>query len=1039
MKHISSRLSRMKAVASLWFSLLLAFCANAETFVVTSNASSGPGTLRNALERAAANGSDETDYIHFNLPGSSLAARTITLTSSLPDFTPHIVLDATTQPGNPFGTSQAKIRITPDRNTYLATGLGVFAIDSIEHITIYGFIFEGFHSLMSSPPGSYVSTPTISVTSSSHVIIGAPGKGNVFWDNPNDIDVRTTYDEETLIVDTCNFITVQANYIGCDTNANFTNLNAPPEGLRLNAKNLVFGGEEPAEGNLIAADTYVQAYDFFMASNVFLKAFSVVVFASKDGVIRDNDFGNSPLGIQHHYGGIEVYGNKGIAGMFMISYEPRDEGVIKIGSDREEDINIFTGSIGSDAEVRKNSFRCVDYAYYVANDTSPVIAVTENSNTTFRGTATPGADIYIYEDDSDCEICSPVTFFRRITADASGSWSISGDFSDKRLLANAVLGNASSPYTQVGFSNFVDQLFENFQLVHPDCNDNNGSITLLNLINVLHIDWYDADGNKVGEGVTASGLSAGSYTAVLRNGNCSKVMHYDLHEPIVDFIDYNMVLHHPTCGVNNGAVVDLDFYSIYNEIIRKEWRDAAGHVVDTTGYLENVAPGTYTMYVYISETCFETYEVTLERMDGPTVDLSAMVATPISCAGPGRISGIRVNTAAVIEYHWLDASGARVGGDGANLSNITHPGTYRLALVGDAACDTIWAASVHVPEEGVLRMDETAVRVTPVGCDGDTQGSIHGIQTTNATNYQWVDGANRTVGNTLVLKDMSVGRYRLRASNTDGCEVYSAWYEVAQLDPVDFPAYTVTKDAPHCEHNNGRLAVEYGSSAIRPTAQRWADQLGNDLGHGQQITELAPGTYHLYLTDHNGCETLYQSITLLAIPLLEVDITAVNVLHVTCASPNGQISNVQVHGGVAPYRFTWYDHLGVVVSESEVLQGVAAGHYSVSVKDAEGCSAMSGAIEISTSSGDDLTILNAFSPNGDGINDTWLPSGVTRYTRASVTVFDRNGQQVYRMTDAQQPFDGRYRGADLPVGPYYFIIDLGNACPPIKGSLNLLR
>src|SRR5690606_31445532 len=140
-----------------------------------------------ALERAAANGTDETDYIHFNLPGSSLAARTIALTSRLPDLTADVVLDATTQPGSSFGASHAKIRVTPDRSAYVATGRGVLAIDSIEHVTIYGFLFEGFHSLMSSPPGAYVLSPIISVTSSSHVIIGAPDKGNVFWDNLNDI------------------------------------------------------------------------------------------------------------------------------------------------------------------------------------------------------------------------------------------------------------------------------------------------------------------------------------------------------------------------------------------------------------------------------------------------------------------------------------------------------------------------------------------------------------------------------------------------------------------------------------------------------------------------------------------------------------------------------------------------------------------------------------------------------------------------------------------------------------------------------------
>src|SRR5690606_18689810 len=222
-----------------------------------------------------------------------------------------------------------------------------------------------------------------------------------------------------------------------------------------------------------------------------------------------------------------------------------------------------------------------------------------------------------------------------------------------------------------------------------------------------------------------------------------------------------------------------------------------------------------------------------------------------------------------------------------------------LALVGDAACDTVWAASVHVNEKGVLRMDETGVSVTPVGCDGTTRGSIRGINTTNATTYQWVDVAHQAVGNALTLDDVPTGRYQLHASNNDGCKVSSAWYEITVLVPADFPDYTVTTNAPHCELDNGRVAVDYGSSDIRPIAQRWADHLGNDLGHGQEITALAPGTYRLYLTDHNGCETLYQSITLLAVPPLEVIIAAVEVLHVTCASPNGQISNVQVSGGVA--------------------------------------------------------------------------------------------------------------------------------------------
>src|ERR1700759_2328552 len=71
----------------------------AANFVVTSNADSGPATLRQALSDAAANGTATTDLISFTLPGAGQAAITITLLSQLPDITANVIIDGTTQPG----------------------------------------------------------------------------------------------------------------------------------------------------------------------------------------------------------------------------------------------------------------------------------------------------------------------------------------------------------------------------------------------------------------------------------------------------------------------------------------------------------------------------------------------------------------------------------------------------------------------------------------------------------------------------------------------------------------------------------------------------------------------------------------------------------------------------------------------------------------------------------------------------------------------------------------------------------------------------
>src|SRR5258708_960697 len=95
-------------------------------FVVTSKADSGPGTLREALTKAAANGSATKDYINFNLSDLSEAGRTILLATQLPDVSSNLVIDGSTQPGLKFGLSDAKIAIF--YNTPVEQELSGFAV-----------------------------------------------------------------------------------------------------------------------------------------------------------------------------------------------------------------------------------------------------------------------------------------------------------------------------------------------------------------------------------------------------------------------------------------------------------------------------------------------------------------------------------------------------------------------------------------------------------------------------------------------------------------------------------------------------------------------------------------------------------------------------------------------------------------------------------------------------------------------------------------------------------------------------------------------
>ncbi len=86
-----------------------------------------------------------------------------------------------------------------------------------------------------------------------------------------------------------------------------------------------------------------------------------------------------------------------------------------------------------------------------------------------------------------------------------------------------------------------------------------------------------------------------------------------------------------------------------------------------------------------------------------------------------------------------------------------------------------------------------------------------------------------------------------------------------------------------------------------------------------------------------------------------------------------------------------------------------------------------------------LEIPNAFSPNGDGINDTWQVRYLDTYPGVTVQVFNRYGQVVFSSAGYTVPWDGTMNGKPLPVGTYYYIINPRSGRQAISGSVTILR
>lgn len=87
----------------------------------------------------------------------------------------------------------------------------------------------------------------------------------------------------------------------------------------------------------------------------------------------------------------------------------------------------------------------------------------------------------------------------------------------------------------------------------------------------------------------------------------------------------------------------------------------------------------------------------------------------------------------------------------------------------------------------------------------------------------------------------------------------------------------------------------------------------------------------------------------------------------------------------------------------------------------------------------EIYVPNAFSPNADGINDTWSIKLLSNYQGTTIDVFNRYGQPVFHSVGYSKEWDGKYNGKDLPIGTYYYVIKLNTINKLFSGSITILR
>ncbi len=249
--------------------------------------------------------------------------------------------------------------------------------------------------------------------------------------------------------------------------------------------------------------------------------------------------------------------------------------------------------------------------------------------------------------------------------------------------------------------------------------------------------------------------------------------------------------------------------------------------------------------------------------------------------------------------------------------------------------------------------------------------------------------------------------------------VYTYWKDSAATIPLDNPDQVTQSGTYYIMGNsNGCYLIKPVTVVVNSVSTSIAKTIcpgDNYLGYNKT------GTYVDTLQAADGCDSLV-TVNLTVLPSVNLGKDRVLCLGDSIVLSPGSYSS-----------YLWQDN---TTAPQYVV--TAPGTYSVRVMDENGCSS-SDTVIVKGINCSLSNIPNTFTPNGDGINDTWQINALRAYPQCSVLIYNRWGQSVFSSIGYATPWDGTSNHKNLPVGTYYYIIDLKNNVPPVSGFVTIIR
>lgn len=620
------------------------------------------------------------------------------------------------------------------------------------------------------------------------------------------------------------------------------------------------------------------------------------------------------------------------------------------------------------------------------------------------------------------------------------------------------------------------------------CNGSDDGVAIANVIGGTPNYTYQWNDPLNQSTPVATGLSAGTYIVTVTDVNgCTDSDTITLTEPSA--ILANDLITNPNCNQCDGSIITSPTGGIGPYTFLWTTPSIPPGTQPNTATLNGLCSGPYTLVITDSTGCEANFAYPLSTTNAPTPNTTV---TNASCNSDcnGVITAAPTGGTAPYNYFWsptgdtsssinglcsgqyslniTDANGCV----GVAIDSITQPETLQANINAsnvtcNSSCDgwavsntiggtapfnynwtpgglsqdsitnlcagmyfvTITDSNNCIINDSITIVEPTVITAIATTTDASCSSICDGVATVTTSggvgpyNYEW--NGNTTAGQTNTETGLCFGSNLVVITDANGCSIT----DTINISSTDTVLADAGKDTIICLGDSYQLIGTPGGTFTN--VEWFVLPSMTPLGSTDtiNITPSTSGTI-CYVYQVNGSCVVSDTVCITVDPLPIID-----------AGPDVTIfenGNTTLHatGGIS---YIWSPGTGL--SDSTIANPIATPTetttYYVTGVSPNGCIAID---SVTVTVLPDIQFPDGITPNGDGKNDVWIIDFIEEFPNNVVEIYNRWGELLFHADGYQQDWDGTYEGKELPIGTYYYVIELNEeGKEPFTGPITVLR